>query len=647
MVVKEGGVRKYRPVLILALVLALSVQILDIQGKLEWLQYKVEDGCYYLSAVVKSRVDRHESPLVVVAITDRELFEDDRFRIPQVLWHHFFSEVIQAVVDGGARGVLLDYLPPQTLFDDMVENYSRVWLKSFFQAKRQGVPVISGVIDIAGRRIRPADRYLQIIGLENIGSYNITPDDDGVVRRQRLYFPTAQDPQFGLPSVSLLLARILKPDLKAPQTRITIDFDPTPIPFPTIDFAEVVRRAADHDRTFLKKNFAGKLVLIGEISSLPRDRYRTPLYHVTLDTNRLTPGVMIMAHVADTLLHERFYAPFDTGFRFLIYVAAALGFSLLTSLCRVRILVISLFLSTALIVVAGVFLYTRYIIAPMAGVLVVEVVGVATAFAYRYGVVDREKRHIRHAFSHYLHPGVVAELIENPAMLTLGGSRRVMTCFFSDLAGFTRLSEKMDPEDLVRLTNRYFTLVTRAIMDHGGTVDKFEGDAVVAFWGAPVFHPDHAVRACLCALQQQVLMSQFAEEAGSRGLPELTARMGVNTGPMVVGNMGSETRFNYTVMGDAVNLASRLEGANKTYGTRIMISEFTYEAVRGRVEVRELDWIRVKGRDKPIRVYELIGPAGRIPDEQPSSERFSSKPWPVIGPVNSTGRSGFFNMPWR
>ena len=228
----------------------------------------------------------------------------------------------------------------------------------------------------------------------------------------------------------------------------------------------------------------------------------------------------------------------------------------------------------------------------------------------------RQKKEVRGAFSRYLSPQVVDQVLEKPELLSLGGSRRVMTCFFSDVAGFTSISEALSPEDLVHLLNRYLSLMTRAVMDRGGTVDKFEGDAIMAFWGAPLPQEDHAWRACQSALEQQEIMARFRAEVLAEGLPELRVRMGLNTGPMIVGNMGSEERFDYTVMGDAVNLASRLEGANKQYSTYIMISETTYAEVKDLVEVRELDLLRVKGKQEPIRVYELMAVTGKLPPEK-------------------------------
>jgi adenylate cyclase len=191
-----------------------------------------------------------------------------------------------------------------------------------------------------------------------------------------------------------------------------------------------------------------------------------------------------------------------------------------------------------------------------------------------------------------------------------------MTVFFSDLAGFTSISESMTPRDLVAVLNEYLTTMSEIIFRHGGVVDKYIGDAIMAFWNAPLDQPDHAALACLCALDQEEALRGLQSRFAERKLPHIDFRVGINTGHMVVGNMGSAARMDYTVMGDAVNLASRLEGANKTFRSRIMISEFTFEKAKDAVEARPLDLIRVQGKSVPIRVFELTGRKGTLPPEK-------------------------------
>ncbi len=216
---------------------------------------------------------------------------------------------------------------------------------------------------------------------------------------------------------------------------------------------------------------------------------------------------------------------------------------------------------------------------------------------HNYRREEKEKRKIKDAFSHYVAPSVVEIILKKQDMLKLGGEKRYCTVFFSDIQGFTSISEQRDPVDLVESLNHYLNRVTQIILQHGGMLDKYEGDAVMAVFGAPLELPGHPVKACRCALEIQKALQRDSS---------YPTRIGINTGEMIAGNMGSATRFNYTVIGDAVNLGSRLEGANKQYGSRIMISEFTARELKNEFVIRELDLIRVKGKSRPVKVYELM-----------------------------------------
>lgn len=222
----------------------------------------------------------------------------------------------------------------------------------------------------------------------------------------------------------------------------------------------------------------------------------------------------------------------------------------------------------------------------------------------------KQRDQIKGLFKRYLNPQVVDELIRHPEKASPGGERRVLTLLFSDLVGFTSASEKMSPEELVTLLNRYFETATRALARHGATLDKFIGDAIMCFWNAPLPDADHAGNACLAALALLDVVDALREPFRAAGFDTFDCRIGINTGPCVVGNLGSTDAQDYTAMGDAVNLASRLEGACKVYGTRTLVAEATVEAARHAVAVRELDRVRVKGRGLPVRVFELLGPAG-------------------------------------
>ncbi|HUH13859.1 MAG TPA: adenylate/guanylate cyclase domain-containing protein, partial [Longimicrobiales bacterium] len=220
---------------------------------------------------------------------------------------------------------------------------------------------------------------------------------------------------------------------------------------------------------------------------------------------------------------------------------------------------------------------------------------------------EREKARIRGMFQQYVAESVVDELMRRPELLALGGEERVLTVLFSDVVGFSTVAEGLTPTALVELLNEYLTCMSDVVLAHGGIVDKYQGDALMAEFGAPVPMADHALRACHAALGMKRELARLRVDWARRGTPLLEARIGINTGLMLLGNLGSRRIMDYTVMGDNVNLASRLEGANKAYGTEILVSEMTWREVSEQVVGRELDRIRVKGKREAVGIWELVG----------------------------------------
>lgn len=241
---------------------------------------------------------------------------------------------------------------------------------------------------------------------------------------------------------------------------------------------------------------------------------------------------------------------------------------------------------------------------------------------YKYFTEERKKKHLRSTFSKYVSPAIVDEILKSPENIELGGKKQRMSVFFSDVRGFTTISEKLDPQMLSHVLNLYLTPMTQIVFANKGTLDKYMGDAVMAFFGAPIAFPDHAKYACRCALQSIKKLREIQKEFAAEGLPMIDIGIGINTSEMNVGNMGSDTVRSYTVMGDGVNLGSRLEGINKEYGTRIIISEFTHEEVKDSFTTREVDSVRVKGKLKPVRIYELISEGKAPEDWQPCLQAF-------------------------
>lgn len=321
------------------------------------------------------------------------------------------------------------------------------------------------------------------------------------------------------------------------------------------------------------------------------------------------PGPETHVNVIDNLLRRDFLktSPLEERYMLLFLPIAGLLLSIaLTYLGAV---------SGALLTigsVAGVALVDRFFIfgngivtVTLFPQLLIAVLYVGLTF-YKYFTEERGKKELRATFQKYVSPAIVEEILSDPSNIELGGRKMRLTVFFSDVRGFTTISEKLDPRALSDLLNSYLTPMTDLVFKNKGTLDKYMGDAIMAFFGAPIAYPDHARWACRCALAHLEKLRELQEMLKRQGLPTIDIGIGLNTGEVSVGNMGSETVRSYTVMGDSVNLASRLEGINKTYGTRIIISEFTYADIKDEFICREVDWVRVKGKELPVKIFELI-----------------------------------------
>ena len=239
----------------------------------------------------------------------------------------------------------------------------------------------------------------------------------------------------------------------------------------------------------------------------------------------------------------------------------------------------------------------------------------AGVMGFRFLTEGRRNKWLEGTFSQYLSPAVIEALKGDPSMLELGGRKREISVLFSDVKGFTTISEALSPGDLVRLLNDYLTRQSEKVLDQDGVIDKFIGDAVMAFFGDPVLYPDHALRACTAALRCLEALKDTDPIAHELGLEGLTNRIGINSGSAIVGNMGSAKRFNYTCMGDTVNLSSRLEGANKAFGSKILLGPLTYEQAKDRIVAKPLARVQVVGKNEPVAVYELVGLRGEAPED--------------------------------
>jgi adenylate cyclase len=384
-----------------------------------------------------------------------------------------------------------------------------------------------------------------------------------------------------------------------------------PAPARTVPAWQVL--APDFDRSRVE----GKIVFVGASAAGLRDIRPSPL-------DPVMPGVMAHAQAAEQILGGAFLSRPDWAPGLEWLVAAVAGLLLAVAVARLGPWGSVAALAIAVAAVAGGSWYAwsarHMLLDPfLPGATVFAVFGVGIVVGYLR--TEGEKRRIRGAFDRYLSPHLVAELARHPERLRLGGETREMTFLFCDVRGFTRISEAMkdDPQALTRLVNRFLTPLTDEILARGGTIDKYMGDCIMAFWNAPLDQADHADRACGAALAMMGaldrLNDELAAEAAAQGRPfeRLAVGIGLNSGPCVVGNMGSNQRFDYSVLGDAVNLASRLEGQSKTYGVNVVIGERT-RALAPAWAALELDLIAVKGKAEAVRIFALLGPPTRAAD---------------------------------
>ncbi|OGG94898.1 MAG: hypothetical protein A2527_05165 [Candidatus Lambdaproteobacteria bacterium RIFOXYD2_FULL_50_16] len=467
------------------------------------------------------------------------------------------------------------------------------------------------------------------------GYFNVFPDpEDGTVRRVHLVL------QYGeqyYPSLDLQILRRYYDDAPikmlvnesgieaflvgeqridtASDGSVMINYRGPAFTFPNYSVWDLINRKVDKDA------LRDKIVLLGATEVGVFDLRTSP---VGVDF----PGVEVHANLLDNLIYGDYFYLSDFTQVLTLAVVLVLGLFLGLVLPRLRALPGALLV----LVLGGGFFYANYWSVEnnqtwisFVYVLLTILLNWLGIMLFQYFGEEKDKRFIKGAFGQYLSPEIIEELVKNPKSLQLGGEQREITAFFSDVQGFSTISEALTPKELVELLNEYLTVMTDIIMRHGGTVDKFEGDAIIAFFGAPVVQADHALRCALASLEMQTRLGEMRAQWEKEARPELYMRIGINSDVAVVGNMGSAQRMDYTMMGDGVNLAARLEGVNKQYKCFTMISQNTKEAIGDACETRELDLIRVVGKSEPIRIYELIAPKGQLNEEIAKRNKYFAK----------------------
>ena len=608
-----------------------------------------------------TRRDPATAPVAVIAI-DEETYETPPFKgSPTPIWTTEIGRVLSAVLDGGAKVAGFDIVFSTSIEqseipfgDDVVGTKLRGFDRPFLRALAGGAAagkVVLGEVWRAEGAIAPSPgQRIAVRQQQNIRPLNVYSDPDDVVRRVPLTFPGNGKP---VPSMALELAAraqgaepVFAADgsvtlagyriPSAVKNTLTLNFDGGGNDVLTYSLADLHACVEGNDKDFFHRQFDGKVVIFGTLLDSLDRKLTTKRFVTGLDRSgapRCMPaaapaptaafsrasiaGVYIHATAVNNLIARDAFAELGRWQTAMI----AIGFAALAGLAArwlAPATAAAAYLGIALVATLGATLaLTRLVVLPLSEPFLAGLASLIAIIGYRLVVTDRGQRLLRKSFALYLAPQVIDKMLASNKLPVLGGETRNVTVFFSDLADFSAVAEQMTPTELVAFMNDYLSAMTDIIESKGGYVDKYIGDSIVAVFGAPVDDINHARNAAFAALACRARLEELnrTSTGAFRGL-KVAHRMGLNSGEALVGNIGSKRRFNYSVMSDAVNVASRLEGANKFYGTTIIASEMTVGLAGSAFKWRELDATRVKGRVTPVKIYELVALAGEVTPQQ-------------------------------
>ena len=606
-----------------------------------------------------SRSPPSTSPVVVVAIDEESYRTPPLKGSPTLTWTREVGRVLQAIVEGGARVVGFDLIFPTSIEQSEImfgeepigarmRGFDRDFLRALAASASAGKLVL-GEIQSRNDPVRPSPGQRAAVRQQsNIRALNVYTDTDEVIRRLPLTFRIDGNP---VPSMALELAsralasrpevdmagRVTLSGYRIPgavPNTMTLNFRGGGQDFLTYSFADLRACVEKDGSEFFRREFAGKTVIFGTslsfedrkltsmrlssgLEGVPAPRCALPAAERTdrIAYNTMA-GVFVHATAVRNLMEKD--AATELGFPLRAVVSTVLAATAAIGACMFAPLIaLSAFLLLMIVyAAAAVGLFVHSLAMPVIEPALAGATALAMTVGYRFMIADREERFLRRSFGLYLAPQVIETMLASEKMPALGGEMRNVTVFFSDIADFSSFSERMAPTALVALMNEYLSAMTDIIERHGGYVDKYIGDSIVAVFGAPAEDLDHARSAVHAALECRARLEELNRSNSSFRGERLAHRIGLNSGEALVGNIGSRRRFNYTVMSDAVNVASRLEGANKYFDTSIMASETTVALTGETFAWRELDAIRVKGRADPVKIYEPLADAGQQTPEQ-------------------------------
>ena len=604
--------RRYVAILCIGLACSAIMTVLLRANILEWIELKSLDFRFLCRGAIPG------NDKIVIVGTDEEAL--DKIKEPFVFWSPYFAEIIKAVASGGAKAMGLDFLQTIVL-KKKVDGVDLDGVMADALGEAENVIMINLLRwDAAAgglTALNPQPRYLYASDPDNVGFSNLTIDRDGFVRRQKLILSDVDGNAYAylaLKVVSKALNsniekkgdRILVGDYQIPinpDNEMLINFAGPSGTFPVVSFYKIWKLAHEGKIEFFRKFFKDKIVLIGPGNIFSQDYKPTPFYRSRYFTGtRQTLGIEIVANVVNTILERRFITSPEFYQTVLIIVFMGVLTSVITFMMSsvaggiiVTALAAGYFcLSVLLFQYDNLWLNVVY---PL-GCMPLTYVSI---FVYRYLVEDKEKRKIKKIFKHYVSEEVVDEILQYPDDIPLVGKRVQATVLFSDIRGFTSLSENYDPQRIVAMLNTYFSAMVDIIFKNKGTLDKYIGDGILAFFGAPIVRTGHADSAVTTAIE---MMSKLDELNKELALPDpLRIGIGIHSGEAIVGNIGSQRKMEYTIIGDTVNTASRVEGLTKELKADILITEETFSRLKGNYLIVPEREIVMRGKTRPIMLY--------------------------------------------
>ncbi|MFO7659474.1 MAG: adenylate/guanylate cyclase domain-containing protein [Candidatus Cloacimonadaceae bacterium] len=607
--------------LMIPLAIFILVRILFQFNFFSNLEHRAQDSLFRIRGAIPV-----SDSLVIVAI------DDVTFQDLQLSWpfpRELHARLIDNLVQAGAK---------QIIFDIEFTEYSNPWSDAVLAVSAAN----AGNVIMAGKYFEYADnpdhkqiqKPIQPILAEQInwGIVNMPKDLDGFVREYRLFEEMGDEKYYAIGIAALANSRMYQPDwqqgisysgktmqvanfripvINEKNTRLNY-FGPANT-FPHFSFSNVLDDSTmlmagiDLDQYYElleREVFKDKIVLIGATISELHDEFHTPF------SSRMTAGVEIHANFLEMVSSGRYLYNVNFWLFCLVELLIAIIMYFLLSWLKPNLSLLIVIILIAVILVSSYVLFSRFgMLIPIVERVILLGLLYMAALLVHYIRSQKEKKFIKNAFQQYLAPELVNELLKNPKNLKYGGTQQEITVLFSDIRSFTTYAEKHQPEETVQILKEYLTAMVDTIKNNGGIVDKFVGDEIMALYGTPIPHAEHALQACRTALDMRQVLVRMQQKWRAEGREDFEIGIGINTGSAVVGNLGSEQIFDYTAIGDTINLGARLEGLNKEYeaAKKIIINESTYNQVKDRVEARFLAEVKVKGKDIPVRIYELLG----------------------------------------